>query len=199
MITPNFSIYYPKPTDPLEYNDNIKLLAESVEPAIDLLTQRFVKEVKPIVGSVGASISSGTITISIPVIQGDIGPVGDKGDTGLTGDKGPIGNKGLTGATGLTGDKGNKGATGPTGPKGPDAYWNASKGITTGTTNSSGEIVIPTGIAWNWLVVTNQSFITHPRHPHIKSPASAGANRNNCTITNLDASKSIKLGWIAGI
>jgi hypothetical protein len=49
------------------------------------------------------------------LLQGDVGPIGPKGDTG---DTGPIGPKGDKGDTGLTGPKGDKGDTGLTGPKG---------------------------------------------------------------------------------
>lgn len=50
-----------------------------------------------------------------------IGPKGEKGDTGAIGPQGPKGDKGDTGAAGpqgLKGDKGDTGATGPQGPKG---------------------------------------------------------------------------------
>ena len=53
-----------------------------------------------------------------PGPQGETGPAGPKGDTGLTGATGPKGDTGLTGATGPKGDTGLTGATGPKGDTG---------------------------------------------------------------------------------
>ncbi|WP_335402484.1 hypothetical protein [Bacillus sp. JJ1533] len=47
-----------------------------------------------------------------------IGPKGDKGDTGAIGPQGPKGDKGEIGATGTQGPKGDKGDTGATGNQG---------------------------------------------------------------------------------
>ena len=57
--------------------------------------------------------------------QGPVGPVGPKGDTGLTGEQGPIGPKGdpgLTGAQGPVGPVGPKGDKGDTGAPGLSGY-----------------------------------------------------------------------------
>ncbi|MGM9925602.1 MAG: collagen-like protein [Bacillus sp. (in: firmicutes)] len=49
------------------------------------------------------------------LIEGVVGPKGDKGATGAAGPAGPKGDKGDTGAVGPKGDKGDKGDTGTAG------------------------------------------------------------------------------------
>jgi hypothetical protein len=69
---------------------------------------------------VGAEFAydSGSGTLNVTIVGGDMGPQGPRGSTGPTGPSGPGGATGAPGFTGATGPEGSPGATGAPGPTG---------------------------------------------------------------------------------
>jgi hypothetical protein len=114
-----------------------------------------------------------------------IGPIGAKGDTGMTGATGAQGPKGDTGATGAQGPKGDTGATGAQGPKG-DTGAQGPKGDTgaqgpKGDTGATGENGITTlGYSGSFIDSTIHSILTSGTPIPINSTLwSNGVNRRN--------------------